>query len=88
MKINLTIEATANYVKVEYLNGDGTVTGTNYISFTSIRDEIDGWWLDRFYEAAYNKKIMFADIVNYNGSAIGSTTQATITAALLTCRNV
>lgn len=88
-KINLTVEATENYVKIEHLSGSSaTVTGTDYISFTSIKDELDGWWLDKTDEWTPWKKIVFADIVNYNGSAIGATTQAQITTALLTARLV
>lgn len=87
-KINLTIDGTNKYIKIEFLKSDNTtVGGTDYINgafIGRIRDEKDGWWIDRMYEAEYNNKIFFAQIVNYNGSAIGSTSQATITAALLT----
>ena len=84
MKLNLTINASTKVVTIDYLKGtSSTVTGTDYISFSRLRDELDGWWFDRFEYAAYNNKLMFDDIVKLNGSAIGETTQAEVTALLI-----
>lgn len=82
-KINLTISSSDKTVLVEYLLGDtATVTGSELIRFTRLRDELDGWWFDKLEEAEHNRKVMFADIVNLNGSPIGATTQAAVTALL------
>lgn len=88
-KCNLTIDATNNFITIEYLKKDNTtVSGTDYKSFSCIRDEIDGWWFDRLFDSEYNRKLMFADIAKVNGSAIGATTQAQVTALLLAAISV
>jgi len=82
-KYNLTIDATNKCVKIDYLKDDNTtVSGSDYFTFTRLRDEVDGWWFDRFFDAEFNQKFLFADIVKLNGSAIGVTTQAQVTALL------
>jgi hypothetical protein len=85
--INLTIDGTNKRIKIDYLKTDGTtVTGTDYLIAANIcrlRDELDGWWFDRVYQTDFDRKVLFADIVLYNASPIGATTQAQITTALL-----
>jgi len=90
--LNLTINATTKVVTIDYLKGS-TVTGTDYISFYRLRDEPiptdkAGWWFDRFQEDEHNRKLLFADIVNLNGSPIGATTQAQVTALLVAAISV
>lgn len=87
MKINLTIDGTNKRVQVDYLKSDNiTVSGTDYIVAANterVRDEKDGWWFNNIQQTEFNRKIIFANIVNYNGSPIGRTTQEQITTALL-----
>ena len=88
-KYNLTTDATNNFITIAYLGADNvTVIGTDYKSFSCLRDELDGWWFDRVFETEYNKKLLFANLVNVNGSAIGVTTQAAVTALLLAAISV
>jgi hypothetical protein len=88
-KVNLSIDATTKVVKIEFLTNDssGTVEGTHYFSFSDLRDESDGWIFNKMYGDQYNKKLYFAQIVNLNGSAIGATTHAAITALLLAAQD-
>jgi len=84
MKINLTIGA--KYITVEYLKDDETTSlGFEYFIYPIYRLRADGvsWWFDRTFEGEYNFPVYFANIVNYNGSPIGATAYATITAAIL-----
>ena len=92
-KINLTIDATntpKRWIKVDHLDGAGNVTGTDkyYLwQIARLRSEpyptaTAGWWINRITEDEFNRKIMFGDIVNYNGNPIGNTTFATIDAAI------
>ena len=87
-KVNLTI--TDNYIKIEFLNDSGVANGGVKYKFTdtlySIDDDGDGWWFNRDEEKEYNYKLLFAQIVNLNGSAIGETTQAQVTALLLAAK--
>ena len=80
MKYNLTIDADTKVARIDYLRDNlTTVTGSDYISFTRLRDEKDGWWFDRMFDAQHNRKYLFADIVNLNGDP-NESTQAEITA--------
>lgn len=83
-KINLTIDAN---IQIDFLKDDGTtVTGSDIIHFHNIkriRAAGTGWWIDHIREDAHNKQFFLTDIVNLNGSAIGATTYAEVTALLL-----
>lgn len=90
--INLSIEASSGKKKritVEYLGSDAsTVTGRDHYIVGNLRrfkEDIvkQGWWFDYIAEDAHNHEVMFADIVNYNGSPIGATTYSTISTAIL-----
>jgi len=89
-KVNLSINATTKVVKIEFLTNDssGTVEGTHYFSFSYLNDEPDGWVFNRMYGDRFNRKLFFSQIVNLNGSAIGATTHADITALLLAAISV
>ena len=83
-KVNLTIDGTNNYVTIDYLATDNTtIVGTDYLSFYNLRDEKDGWWFNRDFETEHSRKLFFSQILNLNGSAIGVTTQAQVTALLV-----
>jgi len=86
MLCNLTIDSSNNIVTIDYLSG-GQVTGSEHFTFSRMRVESDGWWFDRLFDAPFNNKLLFADIVNYNGAPIGATTQDTITDALWSARS-
>jgi len=87
MRLNLTIDTDDKIIQIDYLKDAGdTVTGTDYIfglNVARLRDELDGWWFDRIHQTEFDRKLMFADIVNLDGSPIGDTTQAEVTALLL-----
>lgn len=92
--INLTIGAISSqaYVKADFLaSDDTTVLGSDYLFARFIRRiRADGvsWWIDHISEDAHNKQIFFAQIINLNGSAIGATTYAAVTALLLAFMNL
>jgi hypothetical protein len=87
-KVNLTI--TDKYIKIEFLKRDNTTAeGVRYFftdELSTLNDELDGWWFNRTEEKEYNYKLLFSQILNLNGSAIGATTQAQVTTLILAAK--
>lgn len=92
-KFNLTIDNTNARVQIDYLSSDlVTVSGSEYIYVNELyRLRVDtaaqGWWFSRAWEQEYNRELFFADIVKLNGSPIGATTYADVTALILALKD-
>lgn len=85
-KINLTIDTANKRIQIDFLKSDNsTISGTSYIHAPWGRTDVDGvgWKFDNIDEYSFNKEIFFEQIVNLNGTPIGATTYADVTALIL-----
>lgn len=86
-KVNLTTNSTDKYIQITTLKDDGvTAVGDKYIfsPMTFPLDDLyDGWRFFNLDNYAQQYNLKFEQIVKLNGSAIGATTQAQVTALII-----